>query len=314
MKTSLVTAGKDGAERIRDESGTYIARYRDGDGMVIEVSTGCRDKTAAQNVLADLERKAERVRSGLLTPAEARTAAHLATPIGEHVAEYATHLEAVGTSPKHCYETRRRSDRVLNDCRFATLGELDRGPVETWLVGEAKRAMNGMSARTRNTYLASLNAFANWCIETGRLTFNPVEIAARADERTDRRRQRRSLTEAELVNLLVVARRRPLRDALTVRRGKRKGQAVAKLKPEVRKRLEAFGRERGLIYKTLVLTGLRLNELATLTVGQLRLDDGVAFAELDAADEKSREGNSVAIRDDLAADLRDWLGDKLVVI
>jgi hypothetical protein len=68
-KTAPVTTGKDGSERIRDESATYVARYRNGDGVVVEVSTGCRDKSAAQNVLADLERKAERVRAGLLTPA-----------------------------------------------------------------------------------------------------------------------------------------------------------------------------------------------------------------------------------------------------
>ena len=56
-RTAPVTTGKDGADRIRDESGTYVARYRDGNGLVVEVSTGCRDKTAAQSVLADLERK-----------------------------------------------------------------------------------------------------------------------------------------------------------------------------------------------------------------------------------------------------------------
>ena len=95
-KTAPVTTGKDGAERIRDESGTYVARYRDGNGIVVEVSTGCRDKTAAQNVLADLERKAERVRAGLLTPAEARTAEHLATPIGEHVAAYSAVSKRAG--------------------------------------------------------------------------------------------------------------------------------------------------------------------------------------------------------------------------
>ena len=151
MKTSPVTTGRDGAERIRDESSTYVARYRDGNNQVVEVSTGCRDKSAAENVLADLKRKAERVRSGLLTPAEARTAEHLATPIGEHVAAYKTHLEAVGTSPKHRYETRRRLNRVLSECRFGTLGDLERGAVEARLVGEAKRAKKGMSARTRNT-------------------------------------------------------------------------------------------------------------------------------------------------------------------
>jgi hypothetical protein len=151
VKTSPVTTGKDGADRIRDESGTHVARYRDGNNQVLEVSTRCRDKSAAENVLADLKRKGERVRSGLLTPAEARTAEHLATPISAHVAAYKTHLEAVGTSPKHRYQTPSRLDRVLSDCRFTTLADLERGAVEARLVGEAKRAKKGMSARTRNT-------------------------------------------------------------------------------------------------------------------------------------------------------------------
>jgi integrase len=122
------------------------------------------------------------------------------------------------------------------------------------------------------------------------------------------------MTEAELARLLDVARRRPLLDAMMVRRGARMGQHIAKVRPAVRKELEATGRERALIYKTLVLTGLRRNELASLTVGQLRLDGPVAVAELDAADEKSREGNGVVIRADLADDLRGWLADKLAAL
>jgi integrase len=133
----------------------------------------------------------------------------------------------------------------------------------------------------------------------------------KADEKADPRRRRRSMTEAELVKLLDVARRRPLLDALTVRRGKRKGQAVANVKPDVRKRLEAVGRERELIYKALVLSGLRKNELATLSVAQLRLDGPIPFVDLDVADEKNREGNDIVIRADLAADLRAGLADKL---
>jgi integrase len=70
-----------------------------------------------------------------------------------------------------------------------------------------------------------------------------------------------------------------------------------------------MGRERALIYKTLVLTGRRKGELASLTVAHLHLEDPVPFAALDAADEKNREGNGVALRDDLTADLRDWLAD-----
>jgi integrase len=36
--------------------------------------------------------------------------------------------------------------------------------------------------------------------------------------------------------------------------------------------LQRLGFERSLVYKTLVLTGLRKGELASLTVGQLALD------------------------------------------
>ena len=59
------------------------------------------DETAARQVLADLERKAERVRAGLITPAEARTAEHLATPIGEHFDAYLNALAAAGSVPMH---------------------------------------------------------------------------------------------------------------------------------------------------------------------------------------------------------------------
>jgi integrase len=51
--------------------------------------------------------------------------------------------------------------------------------------------------------------------------------------------------------------------------------------------LERIWRERRLIYKTLVLTGLRKGELASLTIGQLELDGPVAYAVLHAADEKT---------------------------
>lgn len=86
--------------------------------------------------------------------------------------------------------------------------------------------------------------------------------------------------------------------------------ALAK-RPEFVAELERRGRERALIYKTLVLTGLRKGELASLTVGQLELEGRVAFAVLDAADEKAGRGAEIPLRADLVADLRDWLGQKV---
>src|SRR5262249_34524712 len=137
------------------------------------------------------------------------------------------------------------------------------------------------------------------------------DAVPKANEKADPRRQRRAMSEPELVRLLEVARERPLLEALTVRKGPRKGERYANVRPEVRERLRRLGRERALIYKTLVLTGLRKGELASLAVAHLRLDEAVPYLTLDPADEKNREGSDIALRDDLAADLRDWLGDKL---
>ena len=167
-----------------------------------------------------------------------------------------------------------------------------------------------MGPRTRNTYRAAAVAFCNWCMETGRLTVNPFAKVPKADEDVDPRRQRRALTEDELRRLLDVARRRPLLDAMTLQRASGKAKRLPSFGTEVQRRLERLGQERALIYKTLVLTGLRKGELASLTVGQLDLDAAPPFLVLDAADEKNREGSTIPLRADLAADLRQWLADK----
>jgi integrase len=307
-RTAKLTTGEDGSERVCIESPFYVAKYRDGSGIVQTVSTGCRDETAARRVLADLERKAELVRSNVMTAAEAAIGDHQPRPFGEHLAAYDAHLLAKGATKVHREDTGRYLDRLAADCAFHTLPDLRREALDRWL---ARRTTDGMSARSRNAYRNALVAFCNWCVETSRLVANPFAAVPKANEKADPRRQRRAMTEAELVRLLDVAKERPLLEALTVRKGPRKGERYANVRPEVRVRLERLGRERALIYKTLLLTGLRKNELASLTVAQLHLEEPVPFASLDAADEKNREGNSLPLRDDLASDLRDWLATKL---
>lgn len=168
-----------------------------------------------------------------------------------------------------------------------------------------------MSAATRNEYRGAWVTFCNWCVQTCRLTNNPLAKVPKADAKVDCRRKRRALTEDELTRLLDAASRRPLLDAMTVRRGKNKGKPVAKLRPETQCRLESLGRERALIYKTMVLTGLRKAELASLTVASLELDRSVAYAILDAANEKNRQGSEIPLRADLVEDLKQWLAEKL---
>ena len=307
LKTALVIVGQDGAERIRTESQTFLAKYRDENGLLIERPTGCRDESAARQVLADWEKRVEQIRVGVVTPAQARALEHKSTLLAAHVADYIVSLEAMGASAKHVYETRRILERTFDGCGFKTLADLDRSTIETWL---NRRRKDKVSPRTRNIDLAHATAFANWCVENGRLTLNPFLGVAKANE-AEKHRRRRALTADELTRLLDATRRRPLLEALTIRTGKDKGQASAQVRDEVRMRLERLGQERALIYMTLALTGLRRNELATLTVGQLQLDGSNPHAQLDPTNEKNREGNVVALPDQLANELRVWLDDKL---
>src|SRR5262245_5016842 len=61
--TAEVVARPDGREVISVESSTFFAKYRDADGTVRVVPTGCRDESAARQTLARLERDAERVKA-----------------------------------------------------------------------------------------------------------------------------------------------------------------------------------------------------------------------------------------------------------
>lgn len=74
--------------------------------------------------------------------------------------------------------------------------------------------------------------------------WDPFTAVPKANEEADPRRQRRAMTEEELTRLLAVARERPLIEAQTVRKGPRKGERYADVRPEVRERLEQLGRER----------------------------------------------------------------------
>jgi integrase len=75
--------------------------------------------------------------------------------------------------------------------------------------------------------------------------------------------------------------------------------------------MECRGEERQLIYKTMVMTGLRKKELASVRLRNLYLDADPAYLTLDAGDEKNREGNSIPLRADLADNLREWLTERL---
>src|SRR5262245_9509046 len=107
-RTAAVTTGRDGQPRIVLVARTYLAKYRDGQGIVREMATGCRDEQAARAILADLERRAVRVKSKILTTAEDAVIDHQATALDGHLHDYWEHQTAKGLHPTRIANAKHR--------------------------------------------------------------------------------------------------------------------------------------------------------------------------------------------------------------
>ena len=340
---------------IVERARTYTAQFTDGAGVVRRVSTGCKSLDAARAVLADLERRAEHVKAGIVTQAEANVAEHADTPVVEHVEAYVAalaHKRGKGArrtvSPEHVANVDRTLRLVVAVCGFKRLRDLNRDAVERWVHGLLELPDDAVldkagavvtparpAARTVNAKLATVTAWANWLVESGRLTANPFARLRKLDEADDTRRQRRALTADELDRLLTVARLRPVaqfgRPTLRVvddaRPAKSRAtwkraeltfdmivaaaeQGRARMRPEAAEQFDRLGRERALIYRVLVTTGLRRGELAALTVGDVLLDDARPAIVLRGADAKNGKRATLPLRADVAAELSAWIDEK----
>ena len=315
-RTAEVVTAADGTKRIRTHAKTYIAKYRDHQGRLVEASTGCRDRDGAKRRLKELEDRADRIRRGIVRPEEVEIETFQTVPIAQHIAEYLQDLRGRGVNADRIKTSETYLTRDAKGCGFRLLRDLNAEKLRRWL-----RSHAAMSAATYNWHSTLWVAFGGWLTGkridgkrgslTGerRLSVNPFDGFGKKDEHADRRRVARALTVDELRRLLDHARRRPLEDAMRVTRGPNAGAMTARVTPDRRAKLERLGLERALIYKTAILTGLRLNELRTLRVGDLSFGD-VPFIALRAANEKNRKGSSVPLRADLAAELREWTRDK----
>ncbi len=217
-RSARLTIGSGGVDRILTEARTFTARYRDHTGNIVTRPTGCRDEQTARQLLAKWEREAEQIKAGTLDAKTLDAAKKAAAPLEDHLAAYERSLVAGGVTAVYRANLIRAVRRVSAECGFGTPADFDRERVEGWLA-ERITGPENMSARNRNHYRQSLIAFANWCVETGRLIGHDLARVPKADEKADPRRQRRALTEDELKRLLAVAAIRPLTDARTVRRG-----------------------------------------------------------------------------------------------
>ena len=126
-KPVLYRVSKDGAQYLRPSKSWYFD-LRDANGTVRRVK-GYADLKATEQLAAESERKASRVRAGFTDPAEE----HARRPLAAHLKDYAAAMEAKGNVPAHNRATVAKISAILSGCGFVVASDVDPGKVSAWL-------------------------------------------------------------------------------------------------------------------------------------------------------------------------------------
>ena len=125
-KLVLYKVSKDGTKYLRPSKRWYFD-VRSANG--VRRVKGFTDLKATEQLAAETERKASRVRAGFTDPAEE----HARRPLAEHLKHYAAALEAKGDVPAHVKETRAKITALFAGCGFVFPLDVDAGKATEWL-------------------------------------------------------------------------------------------------------------------------------------------------------------------------------------
>jgi integrase len=144
----------------------------------------------------------------------------------------------------------------------------------------------GRGVQTVNFYLAAVKQFCNWLVKDRRMPDNPLAHLSGGNVQTDRRHDRRPLSEDELRLLLATT------------------KASEWTAPEL------SGYDRHMLYVVACVTGFRKAELATLTPKSFDLDAEPPTATVPAAYTKNKKLAEQPLPPDVVAAFREYLDGK----
>jgi integrase len=206
-------------------------------------------------------------------------------PLSEHLADFEQSLLAKGDTAKQAKQVVSRVRRIVDGCRLYTWTDIKASKVQQYLY-QLRRGKDGISKQTFNHYLKAIKQFANWMVEDQRASQSPLTHlkGLKIDRKTDRRHNRRALEVEEVRRLLETTRAAETRFGMT-------------------------GPERAWLYRLAIETGLRADELRTLTVGSF--DFGKQIITVEAAYSKRRRQDVLPLRPETAAGLKELFTTKL---
>lgn len=205
----------------------------------------------------------------------------IAKTLSEHLDDWHAALIGKGNTERHADLVTGRARKIIDGCGFAYYADIDPGKVATYLDGLRQDTddKRGIGAQTFNFYVAAVKGFCRFMVRNRRATENPLVGLDPLNVRTDRRHDRRALSLGELRALLDTTAKGPEQFGMT-------------------------GPERATMYRLAVETGLRANEIRSLTRAGFVLDGTAPTVTVNAAYSKHRREDVLPLRPELAEELR----------
>jgi integrase len=205
-------------------------------------------------------------------------------PIMAHLDDFSQSLRNDGNTDKHVNTTVARITRVMDECQVRTWSDISATAVQQCIANLKDKKGRGLSAQSRNYYLQACQQFARWMVLNRRATESPIAHLRRVNAKPALRHERTAFEIDEIRRLLAATAQGPERYGMS-------------------------GNERALLYRVAVETGLRANELRTLTVSSFNLEQGNVTVL--AAYSKHREQDVIPLRPEMVAQLKTYFSGKL---
>jgi site-specific recombinase XerD len=229
-------------------------------------------------MLNQIVKRVEREKAGLIDPTEEQRK----RPLVEHVQEFESYLRNKGVTPKQVAETISKLKKMVTARKWKMIGHISAsGALE--LLGQLRR--DGLSAQTYNHYLKAAKTFCRWLVRDQRTATDPLVHVSRLNVQTDRRHDRRALSEDEFARLVEAA---------------RSGKRVESIP----------GPDRAMMYILAAWTGFRKGEIGSLTLRSLRLEDNPPTATVAACYSKRRRQDTQILHPEVARLLKEWLATR----
>jgi integrase len=260
----------------------YTIMYYDENGKRRK-KMGYTDKRESQKLAVRLEDECRKVKNGDINPKDRAYRDHETKPLAGHLEDFSQYLLAKGCTDKHAQQTTQQVGRMIELAKAVRISGLS---LSRFVSAAKALREEGWGIETVNHYIRSVKSFSAWLWRDGRSREHHLVHLATSNPDGDRRHVRRALTPDEAARVV----------------------QTAEFGPEVG---NLSGPDRAMLYALALGTGLRAEELRSLTPERFNLDANPPTVTALAAYTKNGKEAVQPLALNLADRLRPWLALKV---